>query len=80
MDPSFDLIFSKFSSSFPAGTEDDYTLKLTTAELYKTFTSFYPGEISETELFNKLKDSGYPYFPENRSGSINFYWLLRERK
>lgn len=78
MDPIFESIFEKFREAFPAGTSENHTMKLTTDELYKSFIRFYPGELPETDFFNRLVEAGYIYVPEERSGTINFYWLLRK--
>jgi len=81
MDPeTFQKIFDVFKSHFPVASPENYSLKLTSTELFQTFSRFYPGEFSEQELFEKLIQEGYQYFPENRSGTISFAWLLRENK
>jgi hypothetical protein len=77
---TFQKIFDVFKSHFPAASRESYTLKLTSTELFQTFSRFYPGEFSEKELFDKMILEGYQYSPENRSGTISFAWLLRENK
>jgi hypothetical protein len=81
MDPgTFQSVFDVFKSHFPAANQQNYSLKLTSDELFKTFSRFYPGDFSEKELFEKMIFEGYIYSPENRSGIISFSWLLRESK
>lgn len=80
MDEPFKTIFATFADQFPPATSEDYTLKLTSGDLFQTFSRFYSGQFSESDLFELLIDKGYSYAPENNSGSINFYWYLKEKK
>jgi len=76
----FSTIFASFKDHFPPANPDDATLKLTSSELHQTFARFMPEGFEEKTLFDAMIDAGYHYKPENRSGTINFYWYLCEKK
>jgi len=73
-------IFQVFRNQFPPAKVDDFSLKLTSADLFQTFARFYPAEFSQELLFEKMIAEGYIYSPENKLGTIKFHWLLKEGK
>lgn len=77
-DEMFSSIFTKFSEKFPPASLSDFTIALTTDEIFKTFAKFYPGNFSESDLFSMLIESGYKYVATNSSGSISIKWCLKE--
>lgn len=76
----FKDVFKKFSDHFPPASPEAATIRLTMSELKKTFSRFFPGDVDDNVLYNLMIESGYQYSPENRSGTINFYWHLKEVK
>lgn len=80
MDPMFKSIFEVFADKFAPALPEESTLKLTSTELFQIFSRFYNGEYSEKELFTLLIEAGYIYQPESSTGSISFYWYLKEKK
>jgi hypothetical protein len=75
--PAFTRIFETFMQHFPP--TDTYTegitLKLTTAELAETFSSFYP-EVDGALLPDLMLLHGYLYKPIESSETIKFYWII----
>lgn len=80
MDPMFKTIFEQFTMRFAPAVPEESTLKLTSSELFQTFARFYSGAYSESDLFNSLIEAGFTYQPVSSTGSISFYWYLKEIK
>lgn len=76
----FNLVFKKFTSHFPPALPEESTIKLTMIDLVKVFSNFYPADFENSLLFESMIASGYKFEPEYRSGTINFYWFLKEAK
>ena len=72
--------FQAFSEKFPPANPQDATFKLTFNELHQIFARFLPTDFDSEELVKLMTDAGYTFLPENRSGTINFYWFLCEKK
>lgn len=75
---SFEEIFDAFRVKFPpVDSADDAVLKLTTEDVSKMITDFWPDvEWPRTGITRFLMDQGYRYTPIEYNDRVRYFWLV----